>query len=273
MKNCFLLFVFVLLFCGMSRGFAQTTITVSMDWSTGVFQVKATHPLNSRMTPADHPMALNSLESELGPLIERQLGLLPWNNEGSLADLNIKLPEIRTTIKQLSSTLEKEWSHLSTDRKSIIAQYSVNIMEAVHDLFPPEEVVSQEKYPVIGIPVPEDPWTGIVIYAPKELPVVGTGNTGNPQPALKARILDTDLQVVFDSSFESFKKLSYRPMERREEIDIMVGRRPLRILARALYGEYPCDIILSKDDTLRIMASESGRLALAEGRIAILLDP
>lgn len=271
MKNCFLILVFALLFGGVNRGFAQTAITASMDWSSGIFQIKATHPLNPGMTPADHPMALNSLESELGPLIERQLGLLPWNNEGSLAEL--KLPEIRSTIKQLSSTLKKEWSHLSTDRKSIIAQYSVNIMEAVHDLFPTKEVDFQEKYPVIGIPVPEDPWTGIVIYAPNALPIVGTGNTGNPQPALKARILDTDLRVVFDSNFESFKKLSYRPMERREEIDTMVGRRPLRILARALYGEYPCDIILSKDDTLRIMASESGRLALAEGRIAILLDP
>ncbi len=43
-------------------------------------------------------------------------------------------------------------------------------------------------------------------------------------------------------------------------------------MARGLYGDFPCDIVLSKEAVADILVSESGRRALFEGRIIVLLD-
>lgn len=243
-----------------------------MDWSNWLFQVSASRPLDSGMSAADHPRALRALEQELWSLIEGELAQLAWDHNGSLADLIERQPKFRLSIKNLASSLDREWSRLSIDRKSIIAEYSVNLAGTVMDYFPPEEPIIREGLPIGGIPLPEDPWTGIVIYAPQNLPLWGTGLNADPQPALRARILSTALGVLADPAIQESGNMKYSPLDQREEIDHIVGRRPYRAVARALYGDYPCDIILGEEDTRRIMASKSSRQALLEGRIAILFD-
>jgi hypothetical protein len=134
--------------------------------------------------------------------------------------------------------------------------------------FPGEEA----SIPISWTPVPEDGWTGIVIYAPSDLPVRGTSLRSPPIPALGARILTDDLGILADPSVRSGELLSYRPLAEAEKLEDLVGRRPYKTMARGLYGDHPCDIILSGEDSRRIMASESGREALSSGRIVILLD-
>ena len=259
----------VLLFLMSQSGNAQTTISTSMDWGSGLFRVLAVRPLDSGMSPGDHPQALHYMEQELTPLIIENLGQLAWNSSGILADFAAEQPKYRSGMETLTRALNREWSRLSIDRKSVEAEYTVNAASIVANVFPVKASVDKPDEPIGWVPVPEDPWTGIIIYAPSDLPIRGTGLTAAPRQALRARILGPELKPLSDPNIPP---IPYFPLAKREEIDAMVGRRPYRAMARELYGKIPCDLILGLEDSQRIMASESGRRALVEGRIAILLD-
>ncbi|GAB1481739.1 hypothetical protein MASR2M78_05540 [Treponema sp.] len=50
-----------------------------------------------------------------------------------------------------------------------------------------------------------------------------------------------------------------------------VGKDPLRILARSLFGVRATDPIIDRDDALKIISSEENRRLLKEGRLVIVL--
>ncbi len=250
----------------------QTTIESSMDWSTGIFRLNASRPLAPGLSPDDHPRALEDLERELKPLAVAEFSSIAWDNQGTMKDLMNRDPSARTAVEALARALEREWSRLSDDYKYIEAAYVADLSEEIPVLFPSASGAAPLQQPAGWRAVPEDDWTGILIYVPDGLPVRGTGLVADVSPALKARILTDGLEVLTDPSVGAKGILSYLVLEEREMAEELVGRRPFRAMARGLYGDSPCDIILSENDATDILASESGRRALTEGRIIILLD-
>ena len=252
--------------------FSEITIQSTIDWSTGRFELTASKPLDPGMSPSDHPQALKALERELPPLVITELGRLEWNRQGTLEEQLESNPSLRTYTESITGKLHLEWSRLSDDRKSIEASYSLELEEVLSEIIPSSAYEELSEKPIGWIPVPEDDWTGILIYVPNNLPVRGTDMTANVRPALFARVLSDSIEVLADPGMGNRKLLSYRLIEDREEAEPLIGRRPYRVMARELYGEYPCDIILSNEDTRRILAADSGRNALFEGRIVILFN-
>jgi len=252
--------------------FPDVIIHSYIDWSTGHFELSASKTLDLGMSPSDHPQALKALERELPPYIMKELGDLAWNRRGTLQDQMDKDTSLRTYVESIAGALKLEWSRLSEDQKSVEASYSLELENILPDIIPSTGMEELSEKPIGWIPIPEDGWTGILIFVPKNLPVRGTGLTADIRPALFARVLSDDVEVLADPSMGSRKLLSYLPIQDREKAESLIGRRPYRVMARELYGEYPCDIILSREDTQRILAADSGRQALSEGRIAILID-
>jgi hypothetical protein len=56
------------------------------------------------------------------------------------------------------------------------------------------------------------------------------------------------------------------------ELAELVGNKPLRIIARGVYGIRPTDPIIDREDALLILSSEENLRLLREGRVAIMLD-
>lgn len=251
---------------------AEVNVESSIDWSTGRFALMASRTLNPGMSPSDHPKALTALERELLPFVVEELGALVWDNRGTLKEYMDRDPSLRTSVEALAGNLDREWSRISEDRKAVEASYTVMLGSVLHEIFISSTYAANSKKPVGWVPVPEDDWTGIVIYVPSGLTVRGTGLDADPVPALFSRILSDDLEILADPANDGGKLLSYINMENRENSKPVTGRRPYQVMARELYGEYPCDIILSREDSRRILAADSGRQALSDGRIVILLD-
>jgi hypothetical protein len=203
----------------------------------------------------------------------KELGQLAWNHRGTLQEQMNKDTALRTYIEKIAGSLKLEWSRLSEDQKSVEASYSLELEDVLPKIIPSAGIGELSEKPIGWTPVPEDSWTGILIYVPGDLPVRGTGLTADIRPALFARVLSDDIEVLADPSAGSRHLLSYVSVRDRQETESLIGRRPYRVMARELYGDYPCDIILSKEDTRRILAADSGRQALSEGRIVILIDP
>ncbi len=252
--------------------FSEIIVQSSMDWSTGHFELYATRALDSGMSPSDHPQALKALERELPPYVMKELGLLAWNRGGTLQQGMDKNPSLRTYIESIADAIDMEWSRLSKDQKSVEASYSLELENILPEIIPPTGVEELSEKPIGWVPVPEDSWTGILIYVPENLPVRGTGLSADIHPALYARVLSDNLEVLADPSIGNRQLLSYRNIQDRDKTESLIGRRPYRVMARELYGDLPCDIIISKEDTRRILAADSGRHALSEGRIAILIE-
>jgi len=252
--------------------FGQIRVESKMDWGTGHFSIMAFRSLDPGMSPSDHPRALTALESELLPYVVNELGRLALDRDGILSDLMARTPELRRSVETLAGTLKREWSRISADRKSVEAAYSVELTEVLPEIFAPVSFQKDPEESLGWMPVPDDGWTGIAIYVPENLPVRGTGINAGIKMALFARILNYDLEVLSDPANGNRIPYSYRTVEERDLSDPVIGRRPFQVMARELYGEYACDIILGREDTDRLLASESGRKALNDGRIVILLD-
>jgi len=263
---------FIMLLMAAHAVFAQTSIKTEMNWASGRLGVLATQALGSNMLPKSHPRALATLERRLPALLIENIGNLPWDRFGNLEEYIRRVPSSMDSIERLAESLNREWSRISEDRKVVEAFYTLDLTELLPEFFPVAGELGFPGDPIGWIPIPEDDWSGIVIYVPGNMRVWGTGTTSPPRPALYARVLSDDLTVLSDPAKNESGFLSYHSVANRDEIVPLVGRRPYRTMARGLYGEFPCDIVLSDEDAGRILASVSGREALLTGRIVILLD-
>ena len=249
---------------------AQIAVESSMDWGSGLFRVAARRGLDADMAPSDHPKALAAMEEELPDRIVAELGRLAWDRRGTLADLVRGRPEALATLEELARSMNREWSRLSADQRSVEAAYTLDLSILTAAMAPSDIREAPPEVPPGWIPTPEDGWTGIVVFVPSETPVRGTGLSESPRPALRARILSSELEVLADPADTGL--FAYGTLDDRRQWEAAAGRRPYQVMARELYGRYPCDIILGEDDTRRLLAADSGRSALSEGRIVLLFE-
>lgn len=272
MKNTPYLLFFLFMFFTSISGFCEEKLSPRMDWSTGTLHIGVSSPLPLGMSPSDHPKALEHMEQTLASLLTLELKKLPWNNTETLADLVANSPDLYLSIENIASTFNREWSRLSSDRKYFDASYTIDLSNITANHLLSKPAIPSPPRPIGWIPVPDDPWTGLVIFVPSELIVRGTKRFAKLEPALSARLLGSKLQVLIDPSAGGGKALRYFTLNQKEEIAMRVGRRPYRTMARELYGKIPCDIILGNDDTQKILASDSSRHSLSQGQIAIILE-
>ena len=198
---------------------AQTTVESSMDWTTGIFRITASRPLEPGQSPDDHPRAIEDLERDLIPLAVRELGRLAWDNRGTLDDLMFRRPETRTAVEGLARALKREWSRLSDDYRNIEAAYQVHLSTEIPGAFPPEVSRRIPDSPPGWRAVPEDDWTGIIIYVPAGLPVRGAGLDADARPALRARILTDGLDVLVDPAAGRSGILNYPELSGRKALE------------------------------------------------------
>jgi hypothetical protein len=126
--------------------------------------------------------------------------------------------------------------------------------------------------------------TGIIIIAGGELPLHGTKRTAAIRPCLFPRIWDSDMNLIYDRGMLGSREnvmvhyaaedsiFRKNPSGLSAELEALVGDKPLRILARGVYGKRPTDPIIDTKDALGIISSEENRNLLRDGKVVIVLD-
>jgi hypothetical protein len=173
---------------------------------------------------------------------------------------------------------------LSPDLRNLSAAYSVSLAGLSAELIRhhrPAEI------PRTLSPVPAPAYTGIIIIANGELPVHGKKSAARPAPCLFPKIWDTEMNLIYERNMleprnnQNLSMVRYVPAETifrpgpsglSAELAALTGPRPLRILARGVFGERPTDPIIDRADALLIISSEENRRLLREGRVVIVLD-
>jgi hypothetical protein len=135
-------------------------------------------------------------------------------------------------------------------------------------------------------PAPAADYTGIVIIAEEELPVHGKKIRAGLTPCLFPKIWDTEMNLIYDKSMTEpewdadFSMVHYtgadsifqnNPSGISGELQRIVGDKPLRVIARGVFGINPTDPIIDRADAVTILSSETNRRLLAKGRVAFIV--
>jgi hypothetical protein len=134
-------------------------------------------------------------------------------------------------------------------------------------------------------PEPAASYTGIIIIAAEELPVHGMNRSALALPCLFPKIWDTGMNLIYERN--TLEPQNAPPLVRyaasegifrptpsglSPEIGDLVGDKPLKIIARGVFGIRPTDPIIDAADALAIISSEENRRLLREGRVVIILN-
>lgn len=271
--------VWIALFCVVLAALpvaAETTVESEWDRGSGLFTLTVRRDLDPGMNPQDHPRILNSVERDLPSILSAELRSLPLDASGSVGDRTKNDPELIRRLERLSGRLEKEWSRLTTDYTAVEARYVLEIHSSLLEAIPPPPSLPLPKVPIGWVPLPDDGWSGLVVFVSPELPLRGTDRTVPPGAALRPRILGPDLAVLAGPRRMDLDYLgrwgvaAYAVLDDRDSFDERIGRIPLQVAARESYDDGGVDLILPEETVDRLLTSTSGRRVLREGRILIV---
>jgi hypothetical protein len=178
----------------------------------------------------------------------------------------------------LSERARLERSSLSKDMRKYLATYGLGL-EDVSAPFLSGARPSSIRPPMDARPARS--YSGIVVYAKGSLPVRGEGIAGAAAPCLFPRIYDEGMNLVLDrgvvdpevlaASGGSGGVLGYASALGVEAGE-RVGGDPMRIMAKELFGDDRCDLVISREDALGILSAPGNRELLRQGKVVVVLD-
>lgn len=253
---------------------------VVADWRQGSLILEVTVPLTreERYTPDARFLAESAVENLL-PVFYVE-GALPlaldsWDTVGSAVRRDPELYQRLSDLAVQAAALES--SHLSRDLSQVRLRerfpfYGQNGLIAVFLSHSRPAPIPR----VLGF-VPSADFTGLVIYAKGDYPSHGKDLRQPVRPALFPEIYDEEMNLVLDARMcdpemlERWGMVAYTddPADRRED---RVGTRPLRIVARGVFGRNATDIVIAREDAERLLSRQANRDLLRQGRILVIID-
>jgi hypothetical protein len=170
---------------------------------------------------------------------------------------------------------------MTTDMGSMKASYTISMAGLSAEFIKNSRPLAPRR---VLATLPAVSYTGILIIANGELPLHGTRRSAHTLPCLFPKIWDSDMNLVYDRTMLGSREtvmvhyavedsiFQDKPSGLSPEIEALVGDKPLRILARGVYGRRPTDPIIAAEDALAIISSETNRGLLREGKVVIVLD-
>ena len=119
----------------------------------------------------------------------------------------------------------------------------------------------------------------LVIYAGIPLDVHGTYVKKFLNPALFIKIYDEDMNVIIEKgkmSPEYLKKwgsVAYTDDFNESSYRVRIGKKPLRTIAKGIFGTNYTDIILSDKVIEKLWSTKKNSKILEEGRILVIISP
>ncbi len=240
------------------------TFTISLDVKEAGFRM-----------PGARLEAERSIDHDLPALMEMALFGIRLdanrNLEDSLEDGSVN--EEQTL--ELAGKAKLSGENFSNDFHYFTADYELPLT-AIMDLFVRHSAAMPLEAPLEYRAA--RPYTGIIIIAQGKLPVHGEpGQSASLSPCLFPRIYDENMNLLVDRNhvapdiIRSWGELGYTA-----KLDTAgssrAGAYPLRIVARAFFGTSRTDIIISRDDALKILSLAENRDLIAHGRILVVVN-
>lgn len=126
--------------------------------------------------------------------------------------------------------------------------------------------------------VPTRSYTGIIVYAQGEYAVRGEHRVARMVPSLFPRVYDDEMNPILSRNHVDPATLriggiaAYAKGLDDPAIERRAGDDPLRIMAYQIFGTLRTDIIITRNDALKILGEPANRELIRTGRIVFVLD-
>ncbi|MCH5295196.1 MAG: OmpA family protein [Treponema sp.] len=256
---------------------AVMTSSSSIDWTKNTFTsnvaldvVKAGIPM-----PSGKASSLNHIQMELPVLVKDPLLSIYVDDTHTLSDLVLEgsftLEELTRIIdgsRQTPAVFASGTSNLLTEHTIQLQNIGASLVKhnIPYTLRQPIETVSTKEY------------TGIIIDARGSLPIQGEFISSETYPCLFPKIWNERMDLLYERNMvdpgvaKSKGIVHYSSSIFIKDYEDRVGRTPLWITAKKVYGINRCDPVISWEDYLRITSIKSNLELLRQGKIVILLD-
>lgn len=256
---------------------AVMTSTSTINWTKNTFTsnvsldvAKAGIPM-----PSGKSSSINKIQMELPALVKDPLLSIFVDNNKTLGDLVL---EETVTLEELTRIIDNSKqtpAFFQNASNNLVTQHTIQIQDIGASLVK-HHVAYTQRVPIET--VASKAYTGIIIDARGMLPVHGEFVEDRTYPCIFPKIWSESMDLIYernmvDPSVAREKGIVlYSSSPFVEEYEDRIGKKPLWISAKKVYGINRTDAVISKNDYLQITSVKENLDLLRKGRVVILLD-
>ncbi len=250
----------------------------TIDWQTQVLslEIEGNEPSGGANIPAATTAMVRSIQQALPRILTNSITTLQVDSQKTLGEGMEESDTLSSKVLLAASKGKQGLPRYSSSLLPISIEYRFPLFEIFGPFF--IQHTQPMEVPHVLSWVPSANFSGIVIYAKGELPLYGERRSAKLKPALFPELYMAPMDPVFllpmgDPSYlVKWGVAAYSTSFDERPFIERIGYNPLRVFALGLFGKYPTDIILSREDGYRILSRPHNRRLLKEGRILIITD-
>lgn len=256
---------------------AVMTSTSEVNWTKKTFSsdvsmdiIKAGIPM-----PSGKGTSVNRIKMQLPVLVKDPLLSIYVDNSKTLGDLVLEGTITLENLTHIVDNSKQTPAVFASGGNTLLTKHTLDLKDISTSLVKHHSPYTQNQ-PIEKIA--SRSYSGIVLDARGSLPIQGEFTNSKVSPCLFPRIWSDDMNLVYERNMvnpETAKKkgiVHYSSSDFIEDYSDRVGKDPLWITVKKVYGINRCDPVISHDDYLRITTVRENLNLLREGKIVILLD-
>ncbi len=251
-------------------------VTTSISWDTALLTASARLDLaEARIKlPAGRAQAEELCVSEFPRLILPHLFALRLDSSTSVGEAVAAGALRLSDLRDVSTQAPRSALTLSSDLAFMSVDFYIDLKK-ISALLIKHEQASAIRRPLEQSATRD--FSGLIIYAETPLPLHGTKRESLAKACLFPKLWDDNMNLLYERNMAdpaTAKTLGFAhyTSARSMENAGLVGNDPLRILATSVFGAEATDLVIAREDALKILASEANRNLLKEGRVVIVLS-
>jgi hypothetical protein len=258
---------------------AAYSVKGTVDW--GRYEVDLEVGLDARAAgialPSGRARAESVIRSQSPELLRLSLFPLLLDSRTDLSAAFASGEVVLEDLGALADAAVQERSRFSSDMGSFLVDYRFSLLD-VMELFIRHSRANEP--PRTMEYAPTRAYSGVIVYAEAPLPVRGERSVARLRPCLFPRIWDEAMGPVLERNavdpayLRRWGMVGYAKDADAAAIEERAGTDPFRIMARGVFGTNRTDLLISREDAVKILSNPDNRRLLMEGRIMVVVaDP
>ncbi|GMO57219.1 MAG: OmpA family protein [Treponemataceae bacterium] len=256
---------------------AQIVAESRIDWIESIFMSRITLDIHKAgiYLPAGKSAAINKVKMKIPILVKDPLLSLNLDSRFRLGDMILQGSYSLEDIARIMDAGQRSAGVFMNDGKEMIVDHRVRISSLANPLIKHRSAYIPE---ALIETTASRAYSGIIIDARGSLPVHGEFDSAKAEPCFFPVIRDDQMNTVYERNMVSPENamksgiVHYDYSDDESRYADRVGRDPLHIKARKIYGLNRTDPVITHTDMLKIFSVPENRALLKAGKVVILLN-
>lgn len=249
-----------------------------LDWEKNTLVIRIEHPISADTTGLFGARSVieKRIDQKFPYILMEALTALQINSTHTFNDYLKEDPSLMEEVFSMADKSVKTSSIISRELDSLLVTYRVHLFPTVGAVFVKHETPLPLPISLDWVPTTE--FSGVVIYMQGKYPVHGEKESKSFVPSLFPRIYDEYMTLILSEDMmdpESLKYwgiFQYTDSFNEENYRERIGKKPLRIIGKGLFGESDSNILISEEAAKILLGNEHNRTLLQEGRLLLIWD-